>query len=70
MFLFLSVPTEVLLQQIPTKANNIPLSADQLNGNSQARFLYRVSDLFNFSFGFVMDFRKEKQKIKEDGHFC
>lgn len=30
MFLFLSVPTEVLLQQIPTKANNIPLSADQL----------------------------------------
>ena len=30
MFLFLSVPTEVLLQQIPTKANNVPLSADQL----------------------------------------
>ena len=30
MFLFLSVPTEVLLQQTPTKANNIPLSADQL----------------------------------------
>ena len=30
MFLFLSVPAEVLLQQIPTKANNIPLSADQL----------------------------------------
>ena len=30
MFLFLSVPTEVLLQQIPTKANNIPVSADQL----------------------------------------
>ena len=30
MFLFRSVPTEVLLQQIPTKANNIPLSTDQL----------------------------------------
>ena len=30
MFLFLSVPTEVLLQQISTNANNIPLSADQL----------------------------------------
>ena len=71
MFLFLSVPTEVLLQQIPTKANNIPLSADQLETEIHRQDFYIGLVIFLiFLLVSLWILRKKNRKLRKMATFA